>query len=73
MDQPKNNEYNSIVDRTTTHEPGQSAHERIAKAAYLIWISEGCPEGREESHWYQAQQQLLIEEGGPNHEDGNAS
>lgn len=34
-------------------------HEEIAIAAYYIWLSEGCPEGCAERHWYEAEAQLI--------------
>lgn len=34
-------------------------HEEIAVAAYYIWLSEGCPEGCAERHWYEAEMQLI--------------
>lgn len=30
----------------------------IRDRAYAIWQSEGCPEGRAESHWQQAREEL---------------
>jgi Protein of unknown function (DUF2934) len=35
-------------------------HEEIAACAYLIWINEGYPEGRDKEHWFQAETQLHI-------------
>ena len=29
--------------------------EIIAKIAYVIWLSEGCPDGCAEEHWRQAE------------------
>jgi hypothetical protein len=37
---------------------GQPTHEEIAAAAYLIYLQEGCPEGREVQHWLEAEEQL---------------
>lgn len=39
---------------------GAPAHEEIAACAYLIWINEGCPNGRDQEHWFQAETQLHI-------------
>lgn len=40
----------------------QSAnHERIATLAYQIWEDEGCPEGRCEVHWQEAERRLRTE------------
>lgn len=36
------------------------AHEEIAHCAYLIWESEGRPEGRALMHWMQAEVRLLA-------------
>lgn len=32
--------------------------EQIQQRAYLIWESEGCPHGKDEQHWKQAEQEL---------------
>ncbi|MGC8743685.1 MAG: DUF2934 domain-containing protein [Verrucomicrobiia bacterium] len=34
-------------------------HEEIATMAYYIWLSEGCPEGCAERHWFEAEAQLI--------------
>lgn len=34
---------------------------QIAACAYLIWQSEGCPNGREEAHWLEAEAQLRAD------------
>jgi len=36
------------------------SHEEIATCAFLIWIREGYPEGRDKQHWYQAESQLAA-------------
>jgi hypothetical protein len=33
-------------------------HEEIAAAAYLIWMEEGCPQGRDREHWKLAIERL---------------
>jgi len=33
--------------------------EEIALAAYYLWQAEGCPQGRDQEHWFQAIEQLL--------------
>ena len=73
MDERNINESNPIVDHTTTGRHSNGAHERITKAAYFIWVSQGCPEGKDEAHWHEAQQQLLREEGRPNNVGANQS
>jgi hypothetical protein len=66
MNETDNNESNPMVNHTTTDGLSDAPHERIAKAAYFIWVSEGRPEGREEAHWQEAQQQLLRDDTGGN-------
>jgi len=36
-----------------------SKEERIRHQAYLIWLEEGRPEGRDKEHWEQAE--LIVE------------
>jgi hypothetical protein len=36
------------------------SHEEMAAVAYLIWMSEGCPEGRQDVNWHDAERQLLA-------------
>ena len=45
---------------TQSTEPQQAKpkHEEIAECAYLIWEKEGCPDGHDVDHWYQAELQL---------------
>jgi len=38
--------------------------ERIRQRAHEIWEREGRPEGREEQHWYQACEDIAVEEDG---------
>lgn len=38
-----------------------ASHEEIARCAYLIWKSEGEPDGRELDHWLEAELQLQVE------------
>lgn len=33
----------------------------IATRAYKIWQQQGCPDGCEEKHWWQAEQEILRE------------
>ena len=40
---------------------GGPSHEKIAARAYSVWVFEGCPEGREDSNWHEAEWQLLAE------------
>jgi hypothetical protein len=36
-------------------------YEEIAKRAFELWRNEGEPEGREQEHWLQAEQELRKE------------
>lgn len=38
----------------------RSRHEEIALLAYSLWQSRGCPEGRPEEDWYQAERQIEL-------------
>ena len=40
----------------------QPIPEQIAMCAYLIWEKEGRPQGRHESHWLQAENQLKTDQ-----------
>lgn len=33
-------------------------HDEIARLAYLNWEKEGCPSGRDQDYWLEAEQQL---------------
>lgn len=35
--------------------------QRIRDRAYAIWLDEGCPEGRDAEHWFQAERAILAE------------
>ena len=43
-----------------TIEKSAPTPEQIALCAYLIWVNEGRPEGRELEHWCQAETQLHV-------------
>jgi hypothetical protein len=32
--------------------------EAIARTAYLLWMEEGCPQGRDRDHWFRAEEQV---------------
>ena len=36
-------------------------HEEISRRARQIWEREGCPEGRDQEHWLQAEAELRQE------------
>lgn len=42
-----------------------SDESRIRERAHRLWEEEGRPEGRAESHWFQAKEIVAIEEGRP--------
>jgi Protein of unknown function (DUF2934) len=46
--------------------------QRIRERAYLFWIEEGKPEGREEIHW-EAACKVIEEENRENAEDGRGT
>ncbi len=35
-------------------------HERVRERAHQLWLQEGCPEGRGDEHWQQAQRDVLV-------------
>jgi hypothetical protein len=35
-------------------------YDDIAARAYAIWKAQGCPEGRENEHWRQAEEELVA-------------
>ena len=35
-------------------------HERVRERAHQLWLQEGCPEGRGDEHWQQAQHDVLA-------------
>ncbi len=37
---------------------GAIPREKIAERAYQIWQANGCPEGRAQEHWFQAEREL---------------
>jgi hypothetical protein len=54
-----NTEKNMPAEMLEKIEVQKPSHEEVAVAAYYIWLSEGCPEGCAERHWYEAEMQLL--------------
>jgi hypothetical protein len=40
--------------------PPQPTHDEISLCAYVIWLDEGRPDGRDKEHWYQAETQLNV-------------
>ena len=43
-----------------THEPTET---EIQHAAYLLWIENGQPAGRDQDHWFQAKEMLCHRHG----------
>jgi hypothetical protein len=37
------------------------SQEEIARVAHALWLTEGCPEGRDQEHWFRAEEQLKRE------------
>jgi hypothetical protein len=48
--------------RIRTHQTGPTEAE-IQHAAYLLWVEEGRPEGRDLEHWFAARQMLSHRHG----------
>ena len=61
MNETKDSETNPPVVFASGETTNGPRHEQIANVAYFIWMSEGCPEGRDTNHWYQAEEQLRTE------------
>lgn len=45
---------------STSHGPDEA---EIQHAAYLLWIEEGRPEGRDREHWFAAREMLAHRHG----------
>lgn len=45
---------------TATHEPTEA---EIQHAAYLLWVENGQPEGRDLEHWFEAKEMLCHRHG----------
>ncbi len=41
---------------------GGDREEKIRELAYLIWLEEGCPSGRDVDHWMKATQRVGLAE-----------
>jgi Protein of unknown function (DUF2934) len=55
-------ESNPHVSHAGTDGPPDLNHEQAAILAYLTWLFEGCPEGRDKRNWYDAEQGLRTEQ-----------
>jgi hypothetical protein len=58
MDQTNDISSDTIVENVAVGEKRDAAYDRVAIAAYFIWLSEGCPEGRDQAHWHEAELKL---------------
>jgi hypothetical protein len=43
--------------------PKEDVHDRIQRRAYELWESEGRPQGREQTHWQQAEHEIARTRG----------
>ena len=50
-----------------------SKDERIREQAYLIWLEEGRPEGRDKEHWERAEQTVNRMDGLANEDERGAT
>ncbi len=41
---------------------GGDREQKIREIAYLIWLEEGCPSGRDVDHWVKASERLALGE-----------
>jgi hypothetical protein len=41
-----------------------ASQDAVARAAYFFWLKEGCPQGRDQEHWFQAEEQVRRERQG---------
>jgi hypothetical protein len=58
MNETNESETNPAVVHAPTDLAWDPSREQIAELAYFIWMSEGCPEGRDKSNWQEAEEQL---------------
>lgn len=49
--------------RTTTPKQSEPSESEIQHSAYLLWIEDGRPEGRDLEHWMAAKQMLCHRRG----------
>jgi len=49
-----------MAPRVTTSAKRKPTEKQIAKLAYELYVAEGCPEGRAEQHWRQAEAMLMA-------------
>lgn len=41
---------------------GGDREQKIRETAYLIWLEEGCPSGRDVDHWMKAAERVALSE-----------
>lgn len=46
------------ISQTPVVDACQPSEDCLALCAYFIWLSEGCPHGKNREHWIQAEEQL---------------
>jgi Protein of unknown function (DUF2934) len=46
--------------QTRTQSAGKPTHEQVAERAYQIFVERGRPEGRDQEHWFEAEEQLIA-------------
>jgi Protein of unknown function (DUF2934) len=56
------NESNTLI----AEKSNEPSYEQIAALAYFIWMSEDCPEGRQDANWHEAERQLLADKSANN-------
>jgi hypothetical protein len=54
----------SAQDKHSRRGKAMDREERVKQRAQEIWEREGRPEGREQQHWYQALEEIAVEEDG---------
>ena len=55
INEENSNEQNAGVELRTLNQPHKAD---CATRAYFIWLAEGCPEGRDQEHWFAAEESL---------------
>lgn len=57
MRQAADMQQNEDFQASESIDPGAPDHDSIAFRAWEIWLSEGCPDGRDVDHWIRAEQE----------------
>ena len=52
-----------MTEKTKKNSPAKET--RIRNLAYMLWMEDGCPEGRAQKHWLEAEDMLRAEEADP--------